>query len=57
MNVTFNTQQRHTVAQALLIFAAAIAFVTLASATGSIPSGFTVQAETLMAFAQGVLGA
>ncbi len=57
MNVTFNTQQRHTLAQGLLIFAAAIAFVTLASATGSIPSGFTVQAETLMAFAQGVLGA
>jgi len=57
MNVTFTTQQRHTVAQGLLIFAAALAFVTFAAATGSMPSGFTVQAETLMAFAQGVLGA
>jgi hypothetical protein len=57
MNVSFTTQQRHTAAQGLLILATAIALVTLAAATGSMPSGFTVQAETLMAFAQGALGA
>jgi hypothetical protein len=57
MNVSFTTQQRHTVAQGLFILATAIAVVTVAAATGSMPSGFTVQAETLMAFAQGALGA
>ena len=57
MNVSFNTQQRHTLAQGLLIFAAAIALVSLAAATGAMPSGVTVQAETLMAFVQGLLSA
>ncbi len=57
MNVTFTTQQRHTLAQGLLIFAAAIALVTLAAASGVMPSGLTVQTEALTAFAQGLLGA
>lgn len=57
MNVAFTTRQRHTVAQGLLIFAAAIVLVSLAASTGSMPSGLSVQAETLMAFVQGVLGA
>ncbi len=57
MNITFNSPQRHTVAQGLLILAAAIALVTLAVAVGSMPSGFTVRAEILVAFAQGALGA
>ena len=38
MNVSFTTQQRHTAAQGLLILATAIALVTLAAATGSMPS-------------------
>ena len=57
MNITFNGPQRHTVAQGLLILAAAIVFVTVALAAGSMPSGFTVRAEILVAFAQGALGA
>lgn len=57
MNVTFTTQQRNAVAQGLMIFAAAFAFLSFAAATGSMPSGFTVQSETLLAFVQGVLGA
>ncbi len=57
MNVTFSTRQRHVLAQGLVIFGTAIVFVTLAVATGTMPSGFTVQSESLMAIAQGVLGA
>ena len=55
MNVTFSTRQRHVLGQGLVIFGTAIVFVTLALATGSMPSGFTVQTESLMAMAQAVL--
>jgi hypothetical protein len=57
MNITFTSQQRHTLARVLLISAAAIGFVTLAAATNALAGGFTVRAETLIAFAQGALGA
>ena len=57
MNVTFSTRQRSVLAQGLLIFGVAVAFVALATATGAMPSAHAVQAETLVAMAQGVLGA
>ena len=40
-----------------MVFAIAVAFVALALAAGSMPSGFAVRAEALIAFAQGALGA
>jgi hypothetical protein len=57
MNVTFSTRQRSFLAQGLLIFGVALAFVALATATGSMPSARAVQAETFVAMGQGVLGA
>ncbi|HEY1415673.1 MAG TPA: hypothetical protein VGF42_07280 [Caulobacteraceae bacterium] len=57
MNVTFNTRQRNILAQGFLIFGVALAFVALATATGSMPSTHAVQSETLLAMAQGVFGA
>jgi hypothetical protein len=57
MNITFTGQQRHRLTRVLLISAAAVGLVTLAMATNALPNGFMVRAETLIAFAQGALGA
>ncbi|HEY1881338.1 MAG TPA: hypothetical protein VGG68_15535 [Caulobacteraceae bacterium] len=57
MNVTFSTRQRNFLAHGLVIFGVALAFVALATATGSMPSTHAVQSETLVAMAQGVFGA
>ena len=57
MNITFTSQQRHALARILLVSAAVIGLVTLAAAAKALPSGFAVRAESLIAIAQGVLGA
>lgn len=57
LNISFTTHQRHTLGRGLMVFAIAVAFVALALAAGSMPSGFAVRAEALIAFAQGALGA
>jgi hypothetical protein len=50
-------QQKNTLVQGVAIFVLAIGLVTAAHAANAIPSTFAIQSETLLAFAQGIIGA